>query len=87
MAQRVLDKKPDVINEWISLAERRVGIPKNYLEVEYQKEADLLYIKLSNSPATYSDDDLNKGIVFDYDEHDNLVGIEVWNLYGVFAQV
>lgn len=73
--------------EWIARARKRVFIPDNWLEVDYQKNVDVLYIKLSNNPAVSSDDDLDKSLVFDYDENGQLVGIEVLNLYGIFATV
>jgi uncharacterized protein YuzE len=71
--------------EWIKQARRRVKIPKNFIEAKYSKDVDSLYIQLLDSPATHSDDDLSKSLVFDYDKENRLVGIEVMNLYGVFV--
>ncbi|MGI8638516.1 MAG: DUF2283 domain-containing protein [Pyrinomonadaceae bacterium] len=86
MATRQLKKNFDAVSEWLNLAKSRVEVPPNWLEIEYQKDADLLYIKVSNATTAYSDGDLDNEIVFDYDENDILVGIEVLNLYGVFAE-
>ena len=86
MATRQLKKNFDAVSEWLDLAKSRVKVPTDWLEIEYQKDADLLYIKVSNTTTAYSDDDLDNEIVFDYDENDTLVGIEVLNLYGVFVE-
>ena len=87
MATRQLKKNFKVVTEWLDLASRRVDIPTNWLEIEYQKDADLLFIKLLNSPAAYGDDDLDQRIVYNYDKNGCLVSIEILNLYGVFATV
>lgn len=80
-----LKENLDLVTEWLDLTKNRVEIPKTWLWIEYQNDADLLYVKLSTSPATISDDDLDNGIVFDYDKNNDLVGIEVWNLYGIYV--
>jgi len=87
MATRQLKLKKDsnAVSEWLNLARNRIEIPNQWLEVNYSKDADSLYIKLLNSPAAYSDDDLSESVIFDYDESNCLVGIEVLNLYGVFV--
>lgn len=74
-----------MVSEWFALARKRVEIPQDWFETDYDKEADVLYIKIINSPATHSDDDLDNGIVFDYDKDNRLVGIEVLSLYGIYA--
>lgn len=73
--------------QWIALAKQRIFISDDWIEADYQKNVDVLYIRFSTNPVTYSDDDLSKSVVFDYDKNDKLVGIEVLNLYGVFETV
>ena len=87
MATRQLKKNPDAVGEWLNLAQQRVEVPTDWLKIEYQKDADLLYIKVLDSKAAYSKSDLDDEVILDYNENDELVGIEILNLYGVFAQV
>ncbi len=44
--------------------------------IKYNKEADALYIKFSEAPVHESEED-KPGIILDYDESGNIVGIEV----------
>ena len=48
------------------------------MKVKYDKENDILYIKLSNNPVIESDSE-KPGIILDYDGEQNIVGIEVLN--------
>ncbi len=48
------------------------------MKVKYDKEADVLYIKFTDSEIVESDSD-KPGIVLDYDNAANIVGIEVLN--------
>jgi len=48
------------------------------MKVKYDKENDILYIKLSNNPVIESDSQ-KPGIILDYDSEQNIVGIEVLN--------
>ncbi len=48
------------------------------MKVKYDKESDVLYIRLSNNPIIESDSE-KPGIVLDYDSEQNVVGIEVLN--------
>ncbi len=48
------------------------------MKVKYDKENDVLYIRLSNNPVTESDSE-KPGIILDYDSDENIVGIEVLN--------
>ncbi len=86
MATR-LKENLSTTEQWIKRARRRVKIPNHWIEVKYSKDTDSLYIQLLNSPATHSDDDLSKSLVFDYDAKSRLVGIEVMSLYGIFTQL
>ncbi len=48
------------------------------MKVKYDKENDILYIRLSNNPIIESDSE-KPGIILDYDSDQNIVGIEVLN--------
>lgn len=48
------------------------------MKVKYDKETDILYIKLSDEKIEESDED-KKGIILDYSKTGNLVGIEILN--------
>lgn len=48
------------------------------MKVKYDKEADVLYIKFSNKAIAESDSD-KPGIILDYDDKQNIVGLEVLN--------
>lgn len=48
------------------------------MKVTYDKENDILYIRLSNNLVIESDSE-KPGIVLDYDSEQNIVGIEVLN--------
>ena len=48
------------------------------MKVKYDKEADNLYIKLSEDKVAESDES-RKGIILDYSEENLLVGIEILN--------
>ncbi len=48
------------------------------MKVKYDKEIDVLYIRLSNNPIAESDSE-KPGIILDYDSENNIVGIEVLN--------
>ncbi len=72
--------------ELLDLAKQRVKLPGEPIWIDYDKEADSLFIKLSKSKSVISqmskEDD---GVVFDFDKKNNLVGIEIFDLYGIFA--
>jgi len=48
------------------------------LKIKYFRETDTLYIKLSEKPSVESEE-VDEGIVFDYDENGLVVGIEIEN--------
>lgn len=48
------------------------------MKVKYDKETDVLYIQLNNNPIAESETD-KPGIILDYDNSENIVGIEVLN--------
>lgn len=48
------------------------------MKVRYDKETDVLYIQLNDKPVSESDSD-KPGLILDYDNAQNIVGIEVLN--------
>ena len=48
------------------------------MKVKYDKETDILYIRLSDIAINESDED-KEGIILDYSANGQLVGIEVLN--------
>ncbi len=44
--------------------------------VRYEPQTDMLYIELADKPSAESEE-VAPGIVLDFDEHGNLVGIEI----------
>jgi len=48
------------------------------MKMKYYKDTDSLYIDLSENPSKESRE-VSEGIVLDYDEHGNLVGIDIDN--------
>ncbi|MBU1822482.1 MAG: DUF2283 domain-containing protein, partial [Bacteroidetes bacterium] len=48
------------------------------MKIKYDKETDILYIKLNDLPIDESDED-RKGIILDYAVDGQLVGIEILN--------
>jgi uncharacterized protein YuzE len=48
------------------------------MKMKYYKDTDSLYIDLSENPSSESRE-VSEGIVLDYDERGNLVGIDIDN--------
>ena len=46
------------------------------MKIKYDKELDIIYITLNNSPIFESDEE-KKGVILDYSARGNIVGIEV----------
>lgn len=46
--------------------------------IKYNKEADAIYIKFSDAKVFESDEE-KPGVILDYDESGNIIGIEVLN--------
>lgn len=46
------------------------------MKIKYNKEADVLYLKLSEAIVAESDED-KPGVIIDYDARGNVVGIEL----------
>lgn len=87
MAVIELKKRIGNASEWLKLANQRVEIPNNYVILKYQEDADLLVIRFNNGKSTHSTDDMDKGIIYNYDKNNKLVSKEILDLYGVFVEV
>jgi uncharacterized protein YuzE len=48
------------------------------MKVKYDQEVDVLRIELSNRPVEESDEE-KPGVILDYDQEGNVVGIEILN--------
>ncbi len=48
------------------------------MKIKYDKENDVLYIRFTNNAVVESDSE-KPGIILDYDNDENIVGIEVLN--------
>jgi uncharacterized protein YuzE len=48
------------------------------MRIKYDKESDILYITLSSQPIVESDQE-KPGIILDYSENGEVVGIEILN--------
>jgi uncharacterized protein YuzE len=48
------------------------------MKMRYDKESDVLYIQLSDNAVAESDNE-RSGIILDFDNDENIVGIEVLN--------
>lgn len=46
------------------------------MKLHYSKEADALYIRLKELDIKNSDE-ANKDLIIDYDEHGNIIGLEI----------
>jgi len=66
-------------NQLLMTAINRVELPTLSFFISYQPDVDTLYLKFGNEDVTHSEDDMERGLVFDY--HDTkLVGIEVLSI-------
>lgn len=48
------------------------------MKIKYDKQTDVLYIQLNDNPISESGQD-HKGVIVDYDNDNNVVGIEILN--------
>jgi len=49
------------------------------MQIRYSPEVDILVIKLSNKPVYESEHLAEQGVVIDYDENDEIVGLEIFD--------
>ncbi len=83
MAVRQLEISKE--KELLKLAGERVKLPNGSLQLKYQPDVDLLVVRLNDGKSTYSEDDMEKGLIYNYDAQNRLVSIEVLDLYEVFV--
>lgn len=83
METRQLEKKST--NELFKLANERVNIPTDFLYLKYFEEVDLLVIRFTDSDSTYSKSNLEEDVIYNYDADDNLVSIEILDIFGAFV--
>jgi uncharacterized protein YkuJ len=72
--------------ELLRLARERVEMPRRFRELRYFDEVDLLVVEFSTASATHSKGDIENGIIYNYDESDDLTSIEILDLYGIYAE-
>lgn len=87
MATRLAERTRTNEMELLKLANKRVSVPADWIEMEYRHESDVLFIRYSHNQPADTDADLRKGIVTNYDARKKLVSISVFDLYDVFASV
>jgi uncharacterized protein YuzE len=85
MAVRQLNQTINKSSEWLKLANKRINIPGNYVILKYQADVDLLVIRFNEGKSTYSKDDMDKGIIYNYDRNNDLVSMEILDLYGIYV--
>ena len=86
MAVQQLNETTNKTGEWLKLAgERLAEIPNDYVTLKYQEDVDLLVIRFNDGRSTHSTDDMDKGVIYNYDKNNNLVSLEILDLYGIFA--
>jgi len=56
--------------------ERSILVESVTMKVTIDKDADALYIRLSNTQI-YDSEEVKPGVILDYDDQDNLIGIEI----------
>lgn len=73
-------------SELIKRANKRVNLPHQpVIYADYDGEVDSLYLKYSQNKPVISDSEDDKGIIYDLDKNGNIVGIEILDLYGIYA--
>lgn len=73
-------------SELLELASKRIKLPRRKpIFVNYDEEGDSLFIKLSEKEAVISKSAIEGGVAYDLDENGNIVGIEIFDLYDIFA--
>lgn len=46
------------------------------MNIRYDKEIDAIYFDLSETKS-FDSDEIKEGIIYDYDQEDNIVGVEI----------
>ncbi|MBK3333403.1 DUF2283 domain-containing protein [Persephonella atlantica] len=81
LVKKALDKLFGILKTEKSLDELREEIYReiNGKRIKYDKENDILTIKLSDKKPIESEHLIEQGIVVDYDENDNIIGLEIFD--------
>ncbi|MGE0886519.1 MAG: DUF2283 domain-containing protein [Blastocatellales bacterium] len=66
-------------NRLLMSAINRVELPSLPFFISYQSDVDTLYLKFGKEDVTHSEDDADRGLVFDYHD-EKLVGVEVLSI-------
>lgn len=75
----VLRKRPYLKKEWcIRVLENPIKVEMQAMMLQYYADIDSLYIDLSAKTSVESSE-VSPGVVLDYDDHGNLVGIDIDN--------
>lgn len=86
MAVKQINQTTSKVREWFELAHQRIRIPNNYVILKYHEDVDLLVVRFTDGKSTHSKDDMDKGIIYSYDENNEIASIEILDLYGAFAK-
>ena len=49
------------------------------MQIKYDKDTDILIVKFSNKKPVESEHLIEKGVVIDYDEDNNVIGLEIFD--------
>ena len=69
----------------LKLARARVNIRNRAIKIDYQKDVDLLLLRFSDAPSVRGKMDYENDVIFNYDKDDNIVSVEILDIYGIFA--
>ncbi len=73
-------------SELLELASKRIKLPsRKPLLVKYDGEVDALFLKYATNKSVQSKSLDEDGIIYDFDIDNNIVGIEILDLQGLFA--
>ncbi|MGI8639451.1 MAG: DUF2283 domain-containing protein [Pyrinomonadaceae bacterium] len=73
--------------ELLKLARERINVPNSVIKIDYQKDVDLLFILFSDKPSVRGKMDYENDVIYNYDAENNLVSVEILDLYGIFASI
>lgn len=74
MAEEILEGK--ILNNILKAIPYLIHLTKNKIWLDYDREADVLYLHFENQPNSNHSEMRDDGIVFDYKD-DNLEGITI----------
>lgn len=83
--QPILQMEEDIKAKVLSLAAERFEFPNKCLSLRYYDEQNLMLIKFSNDKIVRSEDDIPKGLVYNFDNKGEIVSVEALDFYGKFS--